>query len=331
MSTREQEFLQRWEAEKHHFVRWGELVVERLIVLIERHVPPPAASYFLRIPCVPRLKTEQSLLQKAFFRPEKNYTHPYDDIEDKVGVRLVLLLDEDVQLIGSAIETETEVWTATKARDHEAEKAAKPYEFVYQSMHFVVRSCAGSQHRDGQPLPEHLPCEIQVRTLLQHAHSELTHDTLYKPSIQTTPQMKRAAAKSMALIEATSDYFAQLSKLIAEQLEPLRGLDHLLTEEYRRTINASLSDHASALNDLVLDRYGPDVDGVVVVAWLKERPYLGARIKDHAELSAAFRIPAILLVYFATGTMPHGAMLNSPLPDSELAKIYSDLGLSMAG
>ena len=49
-----------------------------------------------------------------------------------------------------------------------------------------------------------------MRTLLQHAHSELTHDTIYKPSVVQTPAMLRAAAKSMALIEATGDYFEEL-------------------------------------------------------------------------------------------------------------------------
>src|SRR3546814_12228521 len=35
------------------------------------------------------------------------------------------------------------------------------------------------------------PCEVQLRTLLQHAHSQLTHDTIYKPKTIASSHTKR--------------------------------------------------------------------------------------------------------------------------------------------
>jgi putative GTP pyrophosphokinase len=92
MTSREQEFMELWQAAKPAYRRWGDLVLQRLHQLIASRVPASQAGHFSRIPTQPRLKDDQSLLQKAFFRPEKNYRDPFNDIEDKVGVRLVLLL-----------------------------------------------------------------------------------------------------------------------------------------------------------------------------------------------------------------------------------------------
>lgn len=143
MISKEQEFIELWQAAKPAYRRWGDLVLQRLHELIAARIPASQAGHFSRIPTPPRLKDDQSLLQKAFFRPEKNYSDPFNNIEDKVGVRLVLLLDEDVLMMAQAIEAETEFWTAVRARYHEAERELHPYEFVYQSVHFVVRSKSG--------------------------------------------------------------------------------------------------------------------------------------------------------------------------------------------
>src|ERR1019366_6806543 len=144
------------------------------------------------------------------------YQNPYEEIEDKVGLRFVVLLIEDIRTIEAAVK-EAPHWVASLARDFEREQEARPYEFDYQSLHYVVRSALPFEF-EGVVIPSDIPCEVQVRTLLQHAYSELTHDTIYKPNVRATPLLKRAAAKSMALIEATSDYFSSVSKTIKQLL-----------------------------------------------------------------------------------------------------------------
>ena len=331
MTNREQAFMAQWHAAKPAYQRWGDLVLNRLHQLIAARVPASQAGHFSRIPTPPRLKDDQSLLQKAFFRPEKNYADPFNNIEDKVGVRLVLLLDDDVRMMALAIETETEFWTAVRARDHEAERELHPYEFVYQSIHFIVRSKTGLLFADGAPLPEGIPCEVQVRTLLQHAHSEITHDTLYKPSIKTTPSMKRAAAKSMALIEATADYFTELNKLISDQVSPLKKTLQHLSEHYTEIVGRSPGNGDTPLDGLILDRYAVDVALADISAWLSTRNWIGSRITERMELHPVFKLPTILMIYFKVGTEPLTASVNCPIPDNDLELIYSDLGSSMYG
>lgn len=329
MSDRESELLTRWHAEQSDYLRWGKFVVDHIHTLIRGKVEPRMASHFVRVPANPRLKDDESLIQKAFYRG-KNYEAPYDDIEDKVGVRFVVLLEADVRLLGQAIEAETDAWTAKKARDHEEEIANNPYEFNYQSLHFIVRSGSSPSCVESS-IPEDLPCEIQVRTLLQHAYSEVTHDTLYKPSIQATPNMKRAAAKSMALLEATGDYFDRLDTLIKDQVRPLRKLAETLTQEYAKLVEGVEPSAGSPLDDLVLDRYGHEVDMLALQEWLRARAFIGTRISEHVEIRASFRVPSILLVYYSAAIAPSGTVSSCPIPDTDLEIVYSDLGLSLEG
>lgn len=222
-------FLERWRQEEPLYAAWGRFVGSALTGRIAGKVAPTKLEMFLRIPVIPRVKAADSLLQKAFHR-NKGYENPYDDIEDKVGLRFVVLLSGDIRVIEDEI-LNCPHWTATKARDFAEEREERPYEFDYQSVHYVLRSLIPIDH-EGLTIPAALPCEIQIRTLLQHAYSELTHDTIYKPSVKATPSLKRAAAKSMALIEATDDYFSQVDEVIKKEVAALNELATLMEKTY---------------------------------------------------------------------------------------------------
>ncbi|WP_395173947.1 GTP pyrophosphokinase family protein [Roseibium alexandrii] len=329
MSVRDSQFLARWHAERDNYGRWGEFIVRHIKELLAAKLDPKQAAYFVRIPATPRLKDDESLLQKAFYRP-KNYSDPYVEIEDKVGVRFVVLLSDDVKIVKEAILSESTVWSAIVARDHEEEIAENPYEFNYQSVHLILRSQNGQQY-SGFNIPDNLPCEVQVRTLLQHAYSEVSHDTLYKPSIKTTPAMKRAAAKSMALIEATSDYFNALASLIDDEVAPLKALSKDLDALYAQIVGKPATASTSPLNHLLLDRYGRDVEWSEIENWFAGRKWIGERIKERAAQSASFRVPSVLLVYFCAKNFPHGTPINCPLPENDLELVYGDLGDSLNG
>ena len=105
------------------------------------------------------------------------------------------------------------------------------------------RPCGDKERRaalaDRQNIAAGTPREVQITTLLQHAHSELTHDTIYKPSVKGTPAMLSAAAKSMALIESTNDYFEELVKEINAEVAANRQPSDELADIYRATVSKS--------------------------------------------------------------------------------------------
>ncbi|MBP1879144.1 GTP pyrophosphokinase [Agrobacterium rubi] len=299
-----------------------------VLELIQQQIPMQDAGFFLRIPVKPRVKTDSSLLQKAFIR--KAYSNPYDDIEDKVGVRFVVLLSEDVRLVGGSIEV-SDAWTVEKSRDGEAERKANPSTFGYQSLHYVVR-CKNRIVFDGVTIPENIPCEIQVRTLLQHAYSELTHDTIYKPSVSTTPSMVRAAAKSMALIEATDDYFSQVVELIRDSGKEYQLIEELVFSRYREITGKN--PVTSPLNTAIIDHYKEILDSEFKVKfenWLERKPYVKDALQERSPVDILYDVPAVLLLMYVVSEKPESAKLGSPLTDDELAPIYSLFGHALHG
>lgn len=324
MKDRETELLERWRAERPMYAAWGDFVSETLTAAVAREIHPAIVEMFFRIPLKPRTKEAASLLAKAFHR-SKEYRDPYSDIEDKVGVRIVVLFSEEIRVVERAI-TACDRWTAAKARDFEEERAAKPFEFDYQSLHYIVRAKAGVSH-GGVDVAADTPCEVQVRTILQHAYSELTHDTIYKPSVQAEPDVKRAAAKSMALIEATDDYFTQVRQKLELAQAPGQQIAAAVESAYRPF--TGLEPQLSPLNTLLVDhfrKWAKEGFEAELTVFLKEKPFLAERIQERAAKELLYRQPAVLLVYWAIKQSPRQVPLDSPLSDDELAPLYSDLG-----
>jgi ppGpp synthetase/RelA/SpoT-type nucleotidyltranferase len=329
MKDREGDLLERWRRERPTYNAWGDFVTEALTAAVAREIQPAAVETFFRIPAKSRTKEEASLLAKAFHRG-KTYEDPYGDIEDKVGVRFVVLFSEEIRIVERALLACT-AWTAAKARDFEEERAARPFVFDYQSVHYIVRSKASVTH-DGVEIDAHTPCEVQIRTILQHAYSELTHDTIYKPTVQAEPDVKRAVAKSMALIEATDDYFAEVRRKLDLAQAPGRAVAAEVARLYREF--TGLEPSPSPLNDLLVDHFNAWAkDGFKeeVAAFLKEKAFLAAAIKERAPSDLLYRQPAILLVYWVIRQAPRTASQESPLTQDELNPLYSDLGLRQPG
>lgn len=327
MTDRETSLIERWRSERDMYRAWGDYVAELLSTAVGQKIAPVSLELFFRIPIKPRLKEEGSLLAKAFYR-DKNYANPYDEIEDKIGIRVVVLYSEEIRLVESEILTEKH-WSATKARDFEEERNLRPFEFDYQSLHYVVRANSGNIYR-GVTIADGTPCEIQVRTILQHAYSELTHDTIYKPTVKAEPGVKRAAAKSMALIEATDDYFAHVRSRIEAALEPGRKVTAVTLRLYRDLIAAT--PDPSPLNTQMIDffrqwaREGFEDD---LRSFYEQKAFLLANIAERAPTNLLYRQPSILLAYWAITKAPRAVAEKGPLSNRELAPLYGDLGLRL--
>lgn len=322
----EEEFLSRWYQERPSVEAWGKFVAQKVMELIAPIVAPLSADIFVRIPAVPRVKADGSIITKAFYRG-KDYSDPLKEITDKVGVRFVVLLDRDIATVCRAIE-ECGEWEASKDRDFEAERAQAPYAFTYQSVHYVVR--ARGEKKFGELIVSPgTPCEVQARTLLQHAHSELTHDTIYKPSVVQTPEMHRAAAKSMALIEATSDYFRELMELIERNVAPARELSTKLAALYRELVGREPDPtRAEGLLNDAFATFAGDKPDEAIRSLFAQKPFLLDRIRERAATKLLFRQPSIMLVYVAVSMRAADAQEAWPLTFAELKPLYTDLGLA---
>lgn len=321
----EDEFLAKWRKDVPVYEAWGQHVVERVQAALVPMIAPVAADVFLRIPPKPRTKGEVSFLEKAFYR--KAYVDPYVDVTDKVGVRFVVLVASQIQIVEKALLSIAD-WHHSKDKDFEAEQAENPLQFTYAAVHYVVSPKSAIRVGD-HLVPAGAPCEIQIKTILQHAYSEITHDTIYKPRVNAAPDLHRAAAKSMALIEATNDYFEQVLGKVSEIISGDRTVTDALAEVYRSAIGNEPSP--SKAEGLLLDAYKDDVPPnpmSTIKEMLEQHPYIAQRIRERSTTMLLFRQPSILVAYWLALNKPVAAKARWPLPQEALRPVFTDVGRS---
>lgn len=322
----EADLIRRWSEEQPQYKAWGYFVVSEMQRLIGERLQDAAVESFLRIPPKARLKETKSLVDKAFYRG-KPYQDPYQEITDKVGARFVVLLNDDVRVVEELL-CKHGSWTARKDKDYEIERDKQPLVFNYQSLHYIVFSNHDLEV-DGIHVSEGTPCEVQIRTLLQHAHSELSHSNLYKPNLAATPDMLRASAKSMALIEAADDYFDQVARKSGEKDIPIRKAKATLADIYNKHIG--LNPDFSTCNTIILDALNPCLTTELareVSDLLGTETYLQDIIRERSSNKLLFRQPVILLVYSLIKNCPAQLKELWPLSEAELRPLFTDMGVS---
>lgn len=321
--------LARWVADKPIYQAWSDHVTSTICDGLLLAIEPRAIDAFLKVPAIPRLKAAQSLVDKALHRGKK-YTDPYSDITDKAGVRFVVLLTSDIKKVEEAIKAAD--WEYSKDKDYEEERMARPLEFAYQSVHYVIRA-KHEMSLGGVKVPVGISCEVQVRTLLQHAHSELTHDTIYKPKTTASPHVHRTVAKSMALIEATDEFFEQVAEHLDEATQFQREALKTLVNLYREKVG--LEPENAKSNLFIVDSFSDKLgDGFAQLlrSFLETgKPYVIEKVKTRAQSQHLFRQPAILLVYFLASSSPAITKERWPLIPDDLRIVFGDIGLSYDG
>lgn len=322
----ESEFLAKWNTEAPMYMAWGNFVQKQIMEALVRTHPYVKPQEFLKISCEPRLKTADSLLGKAFHR-DKGYDDPYTQIEDKVGLRFVVLLTSDIQKLQSEIER-SELWDWSLDKDYEADRHARPLEFAYQSKHYVLKTRADTDTPDGA-VSRGTPCEVQLRTLLQHAHSELTHDNIYKRDAETvvSKRVERTVAKSMALIETVDEFFLAALNEIEQANEPERKAAADLCELYAQHVGhpAQIDKTTTIVLHAFRDQFGSEFRGKVE-ALLSSKPFIPESIRRRWNTQYIFRQPWILLAYLVVGAQPEQTKDRWPLTLQEIEPVFTDMG-----
>lgn len=157
-----------------------------------------------------RTKDLQSATEKI---RRKGYANPQDQMTDLSGIRVVLFSETDVRQTSELITHTFEVDSANSLNQDDRLHAN---ETGYRSVHFV---CDIGSHRGA--LPEFvglsgLRFEIQVRTVLQHAWAELSHDRNYKFSGKLPKELERRMYLYAGLLEIADKGFDDLSREIDE-------------------------------------------------------------------------------------------------------------------
>jgi putative GTP pyrophosphokinase len=130
-----------------------------------------------------------------------------NDITDLAGVRIIAYFPSDVDKIVPLIE---KVFKMDLTHSMDRRLSSDPAIFGYASVHFVVEFSADMLKLPEYALFDKMKCEIQVRTILQHAWAEIEHDIVYKSPGDIPFRVRRRFASLAGLLEIADREFESL-------------------------------------------------------------------------------------------------------------------------
>jgi ppGpp synthetase/RelA/SpoT-type nucleotidyltranferase len=154
-----------------------------------------------------RAKSLSSFAEKAI-RKAKEYPDPINQFGDLCGARIIVHTNEQVKWVNEFVEKNFEV-----VEKEDVQRRLGENQFGYLSIHYIVKLMP--EHDYVIPKQTHREligkkAEVQVKTILQHAWSDILHDRTYKRSIKLPEDIKRNSAILAALLEESDDKFGQV-------------------------------------------------------------------------------------------------------------------------
>lgn len=216
-----------------------------------------------------RSKTKKSFLKKIQDKlTEKDYSPV--SMTDLAGVRVITLIESDVQKVCTLIESMFNVHKADSV--NKSEKLGEE-KVGYRSVHFVC-----DVGDDRQKMPEFsaykgLCFEIQIRTALEHAWAEIEHDRGYKLGGRLPSDLNRRFKLLSGLLESADLEFNRLTVEIETYAKNLNfeadsntldseltsvGVGSLLEEKYSNFVQKSEFDTDSRIAEIIeeLESFG---------------------------------------------------------------------------
>lgn len=325
------DFIKLYEAELPMYEAWADFVLTYIDSKILSHAGTKNAYLeWVKIPPSQRVKQVDSLVTKAFIRKRNKYKDPYKEITDKAGIRFVVLLTSQLELLCNIVEGATS-WAYSKDKEFDDWKGDDPRLFDYQSVHYIVYANRDIEH-NSVLIKEGTPCEVQLRTLLQHAYAELAHDTIYKGNISASPEVRRTFAKSMALMETTDDLLCSAKELLEKATADINAWKDVISREaIKRLGDIQLIDDSKSadylLNSVSELLKKTSMDEFLAFLEDPRYSYVSDKIKARQLGPVEFRHPFVLLVYFLAKKFRTSLPRKWQLDIEPLEGIYSDLGL----
>jgi ppGpp synthetase/RelA/SpoT-type nucleotidyltranferase len=158
-------------------------------------------------------------------RPGKSYTNPLEELTDLSGIRIVLFSLSDVESVARLISREFEV---DQTRSINKADALAEDRFGYLSQHFIVKVGQDRKHLAEWNSVAELCCEIQVRTVLQHAWAAVEHALVYKSQLDAPKAIRRRLSRLSALFELADE---ELDALILERQAQIAAYSSQIGDE----------------------------------------------------------------------------------------------------
>jgi len=151
-----------------------------------------------------RVKDFDSLRDKV---QRKHYDNPLQEIHDICGLRVICYYPSDVGRVSELIQSEFDVVELVDKAD-----SLEPEEFGYRSLHITVTPNKHMLNTVSYRGLNDLKAEIQVRTILQHAWADLSHELDYKKEEYAPKQFHKTLYQLSAMLDNLDDQFDELRR-----------------------------------------------------------------------------------------------------------------------
>lgn len=192
------------------------------------------------------------------------YPNPLKEITDLAGVRIIVFTRDAVDHVCKKI---GEILDIVEAEDV-GERVYSQGKFGYQSKHLLVQ--LGTDRRDlfENKIVKDFLCEVQVRTILQHAWAAMEHDIQYKSEVAIPADLNKRFSALAGLLEIADREFERIQNDSANLRKAVQNeLISDLTQQTLREQAAQKDDgniefgQSTAARDLVrLGKYGEAID-----------------------------------------------------------------------
>jgi putative GTP pyrophosphokinase len=200
-----------------------------------------------------RIKSKARIAEKIQRRIRNREIEPPQTIEDVqnsifdiVGLRIICKTLRDVDLASKAVNA---------AYGPVLEQVGDPKDYIrnpkpsgYRSLHYLLRITVD----DGSG-PVQVPCEVQVRTMMQDAWGELTHENSYKSGDAALPGLFLDLSRHMADL---MDQVDQLALTLAEASESI--MTQMAVHNEFPLVDPDSGSHRPALESGKVSRAGAD-------------------------------------------------------------------------
>jgi ppGpp synthetase/RelA/SpoT-type nucleotidyltranferase len=168
-------------------------IYDRLVAVVVEKLKTAIAVAGIVAEVKGRSKEPQSFATKAIM---KGYSNPLEQIGDMAGVRVMVIYADEVARVETIVREQLHVIRCESKID-----ALAYNEFGYLGLHCDARledddeALAADSEMAGRRV------EVQIRTMVQSAWAEVSHEQLYKPPADVPDELKREIHRLVALVE----------------------------------------------------------------------------------------------------------------------------------